>query len=372
MGKVKGQKPYIVAYDRDDKEWYCTCEGFWYNKWCRHLDRLKVFVDVMEGRQMRLVRFSELKDEKKVKAEDTGIKAVDKLFDGTPLTTDSILGVYGESMAGKTIMALQISAYMVSKGYKVLYIDTEGGVADIAKAWMSVFQKRFGITDEDLEKRFLLAKVLDLVEFFELLKKKVKIDIKNSKVEVTINDIPEKELKNKLTFESLIREEKIDMVVLDSMSSLFRVIPSNPQNFPARADLEAQLFYELIKLQDKRNIFMMVLHQSSQNPMAFDSRQELRGGMVVKYFTKRIIYIDKSQKKKYEQAYRRIWVIRAEDEASWGKCAIVKITNNGYEDLSAKEALEIKNDILTSGESQYSRVVFAIGSSGETFVKNGE
>lgn len=360
MGKVKGEKVYIVVYDRICKDWFCTCDGFWYNKWCRHLDWLKRFVDVVEGRQMRLLRYNDIKSGDKVKKENTGIKSVDILFDGYPLSTDSLLAIYGESMAGKTILALQISAYLISKGHRVLYIDTEGGVSEIVDDWMPKFQERFGLTDKQVNDRFILAKVLDLIEFFELLGKKVKLEIKNSKVEVSINDIPQRELKNKLTLEQIIKEERIDVLVLDSMSSLFRVIPSNPQNFPARADLEAQLFYDLIKLQEKRGLFVIVLHQSTQSPMAYDSRQELRGGMVVKYFSKRIMYIDKSMKKKYWN-YRRIWTIRSEDDASWSKCAVVKITDRGYEDLTPKEAVMVKNDILTDGEQKYSKVVFSFG-----------
>lgn len=76
------------------------------------------------------------------------------------------------------------------------------------------------------------------------------------------------------------------------------------------------------------------------NPMdPYQTKADCTGGLVVKHYSKRVMYIDKREMVAVAN-YRRFWLVRSENSAAWSKAAITKINNEGYHDITDIEERE--------------------------------
>ena len=149
--------------------------------------------------------------------------------------------------------------------------------------------------------------------------------------------------------EEVIKKEKIDVVIIDSISSPIRTAFWTAQeNYPARADAMSLIMGELTRLQDMYDVIILTTHHASMNPTnPYDTTAMMRGGIVAKYYSKRVVYINKRGKKGFEN-YRKFWLVRAEDQPEWSMATVAKITDVGYVDVPKEEW----DDVFTDAEKK--------------------
>jgi len=78
----------------------------------------------------------------------------------------------------------------------------------------------------------------------------------------------------------------------------------------------------------------------------YETKAVVTGGQSIKYFGKRLIYVDKRQKQEYKD-YRRFWLVRGENAPAWSKAVITLINDEGYNDI---EDDNLYNEVFTETE----------------------
>ena len=287
---------------------FCTCLGYLFRGRCRHLKEVGGVIDVdeLEGKEVKKYRSS--------------LGALNELVGDEFYNPNFIIAVYGEPKVGKTLLMLQDAFWLASQGGRVLYLDTEGSLEHLRK-WKQVFEARFGkgggkvfydrcLTIESLLKKFGII---------------AEIERKEKKSEFRVKSVEESEVK------------EVDYVFLDSVSAPFRMLTSNQQDFPVRADATGALMLGLMRLMEREGCGIVMSVHASFNPAnPFESEVRMRGGSVIEYFAKRVIYIDKREAKELSD-YRRIWLVRGESDRAWSKAIAVKISAVGFEDVKKGE-----------------------------------
>ncbi len=183
----------------------------------------------------------------------TGCFGIDKLLGGG-ISKKVITQVYGGPATGKTNLCL-ITAYSAAKiGKKVLFVDTEG----------SFHEKRVSQIFED--KRLLKKIHVAEIHSFE-------------------------EQKNFLTN----LKSRFDLVIVDSMTSLYRVERKEENYQRLTKDLE-KLLEILLEYARKNNAAVIITNQVYQNLET--KKIEPVGGELLKYYSKVILEMKKEGKKR--------------------------------------------------------------------------
>ena len=178
----------------------------------------------------------------------TGASVLDELLDGG-YETDIVTTIYGPSSSGKTNICL-ISALHVAKSKKVIFIDTEGG---------SSKQRLSQLGNEKLAGNILFLKPTNFQEQMEIF----------NRLKDLMND-------------------KIGMVVVDTISMLYRVELGNKEEvYEVNKIMGKQLSY-LVEIARKREIPVLISNQVYSN---FDEREKCNmvGGDIVTYSSKCLI-----------------------------------------------------------------------------------
>lgn len=311
--KSKSMGTWHVAV-RDFEGELCSCAGYLFNRKCWHIDTLlaKPFTEAQVV-DMPAVKIEELLV--KHKEYKSSLKALNDLFDGSAYSTSEIFALYGLPNIGKTLLSVQETFWMASQGVNVLYIDTEGSFATALRVWKDRFEKRF-----QKKADIYAVSYPNLEDLMRFLGYNVDIGLKGNKVEVSSELI-----KGESEFEKFVRENKIGFVVLDSVSAPIRnKFPSAQQNFPARADITSMIYAGLLKAQ-VHGVAVLTIHHASFNPAnPYETHADLRGGIVVQYYSKRIVYMDMREKKGMEHI-RRFWLVRSPNARSWSKVSFAKV-----------------------------------------------
>jgi len=249
----------------------------------------------------------------------------------------NIYSIYGDAMVGKTLYLLGEAFNLASQGMRVIWIDTEGGFNEFYNRWAGVFKQRFGYKD-DIMYVWLMA-YSDVMRYFGF---DVSVDYNKDKLSVLVHGEVKK---GENTIYDVVGQKKNYVIIIDSMSSIFRLqFGSNTQNFPARADAMSLLIYALSRFMAKTDGFVITSNHESINPTnPYLAHGEMRGGNVVKYYSKFILYFEKRDKKALSN-YRKIWGVRIPDKPDWSIYRWAKITNNGYEDSSDAEVEKVLQD----------------------------
>jgi len=335
----------VGDYVTDDS--FCSCPAGLFHGKCKHMEAIK---------SMPLKTFEQsAKELKQIKSSIDGLNTV---YGGYFYNSDALIALYGKYESGKTLLLFQDVEYMVSQGKNVLFIDTEGGMKNMFSKWDSVFESRFG--------KFTGKKYLEVLKglsnLTEYLGYRTQIVFKSkgkSGVVEEDDDASKSKDKGKMEFriiESIpaqvdedVEKGKIDHIVLDSLSAPLKVIPTDQQNFPARATASALILSKLLLLQDKFNVSVAVTSHASVNPAntyATSLDASMWGGVTLHHFSKRIVLINKSDKVDLKD-YRRIWIVRVEDDAQFSNMVVVKIGDSGVEEVKDKI-----DGIVTSGEQR--------------------
>lgn len=195
---------------------------------------------------------------------ETGSDLIDDFLQGG-IENGIITNIYGESGTGKTAFCIQVASEVAQEGGKVAYIDTEGGFSP---------ERMKQMADE---------------EALENLVIKNPVDFKGQ--EETIDEL-----------EALVEQEDIDLVVVDSAVSLYRLKVNGDNASEINQRLSQQLS-ELSKIARTQNIPVMITNQVYTS---FDEEDlELVGRDVPKYWSKCLIKLSENSSRKMEISKHR-------------------------------------------------------------------
>ncbi|MFO7793760.1 MAG: DNA repair and recombination protein RadB [Candidatus Nanohaloarchaea archaeon] len=198
-----------------------------------------------------------------VERVSTGSELLDDLLKGG-LEKGVITNVYGESGTGKTNFAVQVAAEVAKNG-KVAYIDTEGGFSP---------ERMKQIADEEALENLVIRNPVDFEQ-----------------QEDAVDQL-----------EELVEDENIDLVVLDSAVSLYRLKVDGDNAQEMNQKLSNQLS-ELSKIARTNNIPVIITNQVYTS---FDKDDiELVGRDVPKYWSKCLLKMKENSDRKIKISKHR-------------------------------------------------------------------
>jgi len=266
----------------------------------------------------------------------SSLETINKLFDSDAYNSYQINAIYGKPKVGKTLLAIQESAYLASKGYNVLFLDTEGSIIPMLIKWVPVFEKRFG----ERKGKIYVESKKSVETLLDYLGYKVALSYKMSDKKKQVGKLEFRVIQNtenKLAKD--IEEKKINFIILDSLTSPLRSFTKERQNFPSRADCMAFILRELITAQENYNVGVLITQHAVFDPSnPYDTLAEMAGGIVAHHYCKRLIYIDARSAKELKD-YRRLWLVRSENAAAWSNAGVVRIDDTGYHDVLDKDII---------------------------------
>jgi len=209
-----------------------------------------------------------------VERVSTGSEPIDSLLNGG-IEKGLITNVFGESGSGKTNLCVQVAAEVAKNGGKVIYIDTEKGFSP----------ERFSqiASEKDLE-NMLLMEPYDFQEQADRIN----------------------------ALEGVVEEEEPELVIVDSMVSLYRLQAKGDQIQEVNQKLSQQLS-QLAKIARKYNMPVMITNQVYTS---FEEDEiELVGRDVPRYWSKCLVKLtnhDKNVRKAEIEKHRSLPEGRAE------------------------------------------------------------
>jgi len=211
---------------------------------------------------------------------------LDKLLNGG-IERDTITNVYGPAGSGKTNVIISTILKCCKEKGKVVYIDTEGSFS------LDRFNQ-LGGTEDDL-KRILF-------------------------VEVHTWDEQNKEMKK---LEKIIEKEKISLIAIDSLVSLYR-LELDSKNFQMINKQLATQYSILSRITRKQKIPVLVTNQVYG---LRDAKIEMTSRTIAKYWSKALVEL-----KKLEKENHRIAVLRKHRSLPEGKTIEFEIVQNGLKE----------------------------------------
>jgi len=223
----------------------------------------------------------------------TGSECFDRFLEGG-YDSDIITTIYGPSGVGKTNMCLLCAISVVSCGKKVIFIDTEGGIAverikQLAIAYESVLENILFCNPATFEEQ---------KEMFERVKEMVN------------------EVEN---------EGKFGLIIVDSISMLYRLeLGKSEEVYDVNTALGRQIAY-LVEIARKKKIPVLITNQVYAD---FDNRDKVKmvGGDLLKYGSKCLIELMKF-------ANCRGAVLRKHRSLPEGRELKFKIVEKGIEEI---------------------------------------
>ncbi len=310
--------------------WICTCPDFMFRRRvCKHISKL--MEEIMSN------NLDEILSNKTIGKEfKSSLNNLNSLFESPLYNSNQIVTLYGKPGSGKTLLAIQDAIFLLTKGFNILFIDTEGSLIPMLRKWVPVLEKRFGKRKGNMiiEKKKTLETLMEYLGYEVDLEYKMK-DKKKKKGKLEFKIL--QTIKSKA--EEVIKSNHIDFVILDSLTSPLRSFTTEQQNFPARSNATAFILRELTRLQEDFDIGVLVTNHASYNPQnIYETKAELTGGIIVQYYSKRILYLDKRSSKE-SRDIRRFWLVRGEGSPKWSKAVPSKINDTGYHDVDNVEQI---------------------------------
>ena len=230
----------------------------------------------------------------------TGILPIDKLLDGG-LEDDIITAIYGPSSSGKTNIAIISTINIVLSGKHAIYVDTEGGLS---------FERIKQISKENFDRVLKGIYLFQPVNFQEQKRDIYKIY---------------KYVKE--------RKEEVGIIVIDSISMLYRLERGDQEVREVNIELARQLQI-LAEIARRFKIPILVTNQV-YSPFDERDRVEIVGGDLIKYWSKCLIEL------KVIKEGVRMAILRKHRYLPEGRNVKFVITNDGIE-----EYIEEKEELL--------------------------
>ncbi len=314
----------------------------------------------------------------------TGSDRVDEALGGG-LARGALTQIFGEKGVGKSLLALQIACYVVSRGRSSVILDTEQSYKHLL-GWLPSFNKRFGkqikVVWTRVERDIKRKKASEVKAALEALFSQLKMPIDQSKIQailwiispdVNLSYEREKEpaiyiisspyirdilhihgIRADISSSSggrvevrmlpgmivdvlssplgeLIKSVKADVLIYDSLSMPFKSTFISTQDLPARSATLAMLLSQAQKLCNSLNIAILAINHTSENPSNPYERSKPYGGKIVGYdfkFSYEMVNLTKGSK--CSEQRRAIVVHRHLLMPPYSKNTEVLITNEGF------------------------------------------
>ena len=202
---------------------------------------------------------------------------------------DIVTTIYGPSGSGKTNLCLLAAVKIAESGKKVLFLDTEGGIAvERIKQICSEYKK-----------------VLEKIIFFNL-----------------VNFEEQKEAFEKL--KKLVNEH-IGLIIVDSISMLYRLeLGKSEQIYDVNAALGRQMA-ALVEIARRKKIPVLLTNQVYAD---FENRDKIKmvGGDLLKYSSKCLLELQRGNN-------FRVLILRKHRSLPEGKEVKFKIVEKGVEEI---------------------------------------
>ena len=202
---------------------------------------------------------------------------------------DIVTTIYGPSGSGKTNLCLLAAVKIAESGKKVLFLDTEGGIAvERIKQICSEYKK-----------------VLEKIIFFNL-----------------VNFEEQKEAFEKL--KELVNEH-IGLIIVDSISMLYRLeLGKSEQIYDVNAALGRQMA-ALVEIARRKKIPVLLTNQVYAD---FENRDKIKmvGGDLLKYSSKCLLELQRGNN-------FRVLILRKHRSLPEGKEVKFKIVEKGVEEI---------------------------------------
>src|SRR3989344_1672426 len=221
----------------------------------------------------------------------TGAAFLDELLGGG-YDYEVITTIFGPSGAGKTNLCLLAAVHIAEIGKKIIFIDTEGGIAVERIKQISSNSKIEAVLDKIIFSSPVTFK--EQTEIFEKLKGLV--------------------------------NEQIGMIIVDSISMLYRLeLGRSEEVYEVNSALGRQIAY-LVEIARRKKIPVLITNQVYTD---FDHRDEVKmvGGDLLKYGSKCLIELKRAED------YREI-ILRKHRSLAEGKRVKFKIVETGFEIVS--------------------------------------
>jgi len=215
----------------------------------------------------------------------SGSKPIDELLNGG-YDKDIITTVYGPAGSGKTTMCLMCCIAIANSGQKILFIDTEGGFS------VERIQQLEGYNGKVME-NILIFKPMDFRDQHKVFKKT-----------------------------SMMVNEKIGLVVVDTISMLYRIECGKTKDIKAVNNEMGVQISILSDIARTKNIPVLVTNQVYSN---FEERDSVKmvGGDILRYSSKCLIELEKFKTK------RKI-IVRKHRALPENKEIIIEIKEKGF------------------------------------------
>ncbi len=238
----------------------------------------------------------------------TGSECFDLFLDGG-YDEDIITTIYGPSGVGKTNMCLLCAISVVQQGKKVIFIDTEGGIA------VERIKQLTGEYEKVLERMLFCNPTTfeEQKEMFERVKEMVNEEVSGGVSEGIIG------------VEKDGRKEEYGLIIVDSISMLYRLeLGKSEEVYDVNTALGRQIAY-LVEIARKKKIPVLITNQVYAD---FDNRDKVKmvGGDLLKYGSKCLIELMKF-------AHCRGAILRKHRSLAEGRELKFKIVEKGIEEV---------------------------------------
>lgn len=187
----------------------------------------------------------------------TGIVPLDLVLNGG-LETGSLIELSGESQTGKSTLLLHLSKNLCDKGYKVVYIDSEGSVKE--DLLNGVGLAKYVCTPDNIDNNFVVIRESGYNKVEDLIKKFLTVG-------------------------------GFKLIILDSLTALspdiYLDLDKNRMGTEDRVGYEAQLNGRLLKqlnsLKTKYNCIFMFINQTRIDMSGWKPQYKSSGGQAVKF-----------------------------------------------------------------------------------------
>ncbi|MFB6100076.1 MAG: DNA repair and recombination protein RadB [Candidatus Nanohalobium sp.] len=225
----------------------------------------------------------------KVERVSTGSEHLDRFLNGG-LEKGIVNNVYGESGSGKTNLCVQVAAHVAENGGKVAYIDTEAGFSP---------ERFLQMSNEEALDNILIRSPTDFEQQEEAIE----------------------------SLEETVEEEDVELVIVDSAVSLYRLKVNGDNASEINNQLSGQLS-QLTKIAREHNIPVLITNQVYTS---FDEgNMEIVGKDVPKYWSKCLLKLSDKGKN------LRQMEIAKHRSLPEGKKIQFKITDDGLEEPEKK------------------------------------
>lgn len=229
----------------------------------------------------------------------TGVSFLNSLLSGG-YDEDIVTTIYGPSGSGKTNLCLIAAVETIKSGKKVIFLDTEGGIAverirQLAEDYENILPHLLFFNPTSFPEQNL---------FFDQLKK-------------------------------MVDEQsggQVGLIIIDSISMLYRLeLGKNEEVYDTNASLGRQIAC-LVEIARKKKIPVLITNQVYSD---FDNRDQVKmvGGDLLRYGSKCLIELQKSANDLQKNNGSRILIIRKHRSLPEGLSSQFRIVEMGVEEV---------------------------------------